>query len=62
MDLIILDIMLPKMNGIEACMKIRENKTMPIIMVSAKSEDMDKIYGLSSGADDYIIKPFMQWS
>lgn len=57
-DLIILDIMMPKMDGIEACMKIREEKNMPIIMVSAKSEELDKIYGLSSGADDYITKPF----
>lgn len=57
-DLIMLDIMMPQMNGIEACMKIREKKNMPIIMVSAKSEELDKIYGLSSGADDYITKPF----
>lgn len=57
-DMIILDIMMPNMDGIEACMKIREEKSMPIIMVSAKSEELDKIYGLSSGADDYITKPF----
>lgn len=57
-DLIILDIMMPKMDGIEACMKIREERNMPIIMLSAKSEDMDKIQGLASGADDYISKPF----
>lgn len=57
-DLIILDIMMPKMDGIEACMKIREERHMPIIMLSAKSEDMDKIQGLASGADDYITKPF----
>lgn len=57
-DLIILDIMMPKMDGIEACMRIREEKNMPIIMVSAKSEELDKIYGLGSGADDYISKPF----
>ncbi|MFB7141323.1 response regulator transcription factor [Gottfriedia sp. NPDC056225] len=57
-DLIILDIMLPKINGIEACIKIREEKTLPIIMLSAKSEDIDKIQGLSSGADDYLTKPF----
>lgn len=56
--LIILDIMMPKMDGIEACMKIREEKSMPIIMLSAKSEDMDKIIGLTTGADDYITKPF----
>lgn len=57
-DLIILDIMMPQMDGIEACLKIREEKNMPIIMLSAKSEDIDKIMGLSSGADDYITKPF----
>ncbi|WML34401.1 response regulator transcription factor [Clostridium sp. OS1-26] len=57
-DLIMLDIMMPEMNGIEACIRIREERHMPIIMISAKSEDMDKIYGLSSGADDYITKPF----
>ncbi|WP_081824361.1 ATP-binding response regulator [Paenibacillus sp. UNC451MF] len=57
-DLIVLDIMMPKMDGIEACLKIREQKNMPIIMLSAKSQDMDKIWGLSSGADDYLSKPF----
>ncbi|MEF3306985.1 response regulator transcription factor [Paenibacillus sp. GYB003] len=57
-DLIILDIMMPKMDGIEACMRIREEKNMPIIMLSAKSQDMDKIMGLSTGADDYMTKPF----
>ena len=57
-DLIILDIMMPKMDGIQACMKIREERSMPIIMLSAKSEDMDKIQGLTSGADDYLSKPF----
>jgi DNA-binding response OmpR family regulator len=57
-DLIILDIMMPEMDGIEACMKIREEQHMPIIMLSAKSEDMDKIQGLTSGADDYMSKPF----
>ncbi|MDE5413239.1 response regulator transcription factor [Alkalihalobacterium chitinilyticum] len=57
-DLIILDIMMPKMDGIEACMKIRQERNMPIIMLSAKSEDMDKIQGLASGADDYLSKPF----
>lgn len=56
--LIILDIMMPKMDGIEACMKIREEKSMPIIMLSAKAEDMDKIFGLTTGADDYMTKPF----
>lgn len=57
-DLIVLDIMMPKMDGIEACLKIREQKNMPIIMLSAKSQDLDKIWGLSSGADDYLSKPF----
>lgn len=57
-DLVILDIMMPKVNGIEACMKIREEREMPIIMLSAKSEDMDKILGLNMGADDYLTKPF----
>lgn len=57
-DLILLDIMMPQMDGIEACMKIREEKNMPIIMLSAKTEDMDKIWGLTAGADDYIAKPF----
>ena len=50
--------MMPRMDGINACMKIREEKNIPIIMVSAKSEDRDKILGLNIGADDYVIKPF----
>ena len=57
-DLIVLDIMMPKMDGIEACLKIRKERSMPIIMLSAKSEDMDKIKGLAAGADDYLSKPF----
>lgn len=57
-DLIILDIMMPKMDGIQACMKIRRDKNVPIIMLSAKSEDIDKILGLNTGADDYVTKPF----
>lgn len=57
-DLIILDIMMPKMDGIEACVNIRKNNNMPIIMLSAKNEDMDKIIGLTTGADDYVSKPF----
>lgn len=57
-DLIILDIMMPKLDGIQACMKIREERSMPIIMLSAKSEDMDKVQGLTAGADDYLSKPF----
>ena len=56
--LIILDIMMPKLDGIETCMKIREEKNMPIIMLSAKSQDIDKIMGLTIGADDYMTKPF----
>ncbi|MFD3445976.1 response regulator transcription factor [Microbacteriaceae bacterium 4G12] len=56
--LIILDIMMPKMDGLEACMKIRETQSMPIIMLSAKTQDMDKIIGLTTGADDYMTKPF----
>lgn len=57
-DLIILDVMMPNLNGVEACLKIREMKEMPIIMLSAKSEDIDKILGLNMGADDYLTKPF----
>ncbi|NRT92021.1 response regulator transcription factor [Clostridium beijerinckii] len=57
-DLIILDIMMPKLDGIRTCLKIREEKKMPIIMLSAKSEDSDKILGLNIGADDYVVKPF----
>lgn len=56
--LILMDIMMPKMDGIQATMKIREEKNIPIIMLSAKSEDYDKITGLNVGADDYITKPF----
>lgn len=57
-DLILLDIMMPGINGIETCMKIRETNIMPIMFLSAKSEELDKIQGLASGADDYITKPF----
>jgi DNA-binding response OmpR family regulator len=57
-DLIVLDIMMPEMDGIKVCLKIREDKNMPIIMLSAKGEDMDKILGLTTGADDYLTKPF----
>jgi len=57
-DLIILDVMMPSMDGIEACMRIREKNHIPIIMLSAKSQDIDKISGLSVGADDYVTKPF----
>lgn len=55
---IIMDIMMPKMDGIQATMKIREQNNIPLIMLSAKSEDTDKILGLNMGADDYITKPF----
>ncbi|WDV46201.1 response regulator transcription factor [Clostridiaceae bacterium M8S5] len=57
-DLVLLDIMMSGMDGIETCMRIRENSIMPIIFLSAKSEDIDKIQGLVSGGDDYITKPF----
>ena len=57
-DLIVLDIMMPNISGIEVCLKIREERELPIIMLSAKSEDMDKILGLNMGADDYLTKPF----
>ena len=57
-DLIILDLMLPGMNGFDICKLIRETKNTPIFMVSAKSEDIDKIRGLGLGADDYMTKPF----
>lgn len=56
--LIIMDIMMPQMDGIQATFKARETKNIPIIMLSAKSEDTDKIHGLSVGADDYVTKPF----
>ncbi|MEW4305870.1 response regulator transcription factor [Rossellomorea marisflavi] len=57
-DLIILDVMMPGMSGVEACMTIRQSYDMPIIFLSAKSEDLDKIHGLASGAEDYVTKPF----
>jgi DNA-binding response OmpR family regulator len=57
-DLVVLDIMMPGMDGMETCMKIREKYKMPIIFLSAKGEDMDKIMGLSAGGDDYLTKPF----
>ena len=57
-DIIVLDLMMPKLDGFEACMRIREFSNGPIIMLSAKSEDMDKVIGLEYGADDYMTKPF----
>lgn len=57
-DIVLLDVMLPKMNGFEVCQQIREFSDMPIIMLTAKGDDMDKILGLEYGADDYITKPF----
>lgn len=57
-DIILLDVMLPKMDGFEVCQAIREFSRVPIIMLTAKSDDMDKILGLDYGADDYITKPF----
>ncbi len=57
-DLIILDLMLPKVDGFEICRQVREKKNTPIIMVSAKKDDIDKIRGLGLGADDYMTKPF----
>lgn len=57
-DLIILDVMMPEVDGLEACMRIREFSNVPIIMLTAKSEDADKLMGFECGADDYITKPF----
>lgn len=57
-QLIVLDIMMPKMDGIEVCRKVREKLSIPILMLSAKSEDIDKIQGIMTGADDYMTKPF----
>ena len=57
-DLILLDLMLPKIDGMEVCQKIRSMSEVPIIMLTAKGEDMDKIMGLEFGADDYMTKPF----
>ena len=57
-DIILLDVMLPKLTGFEVCQQIREFSTVPVVMLTAKGEDMDKILGLEYGADDYITKPF----
>ncbi len=57
-DIVLLDVMLPEMDGFQVCQQIREFSNMPIVMLTAKSDDMDKILGLEYGADDYIAKPF----
>ena len=57
-DLVLLDVMLPKVDGLSVCQRIRETSSVPIIMLTAKGEDMDKILGLEYGADDYMTKPF----
>ena len=57
-DLIILDVMMPELDGLEACMRIREFSTVPIIILTARGDDMDKVIGFEYGADDYITKPF----
>ena len=57
-DLVLLDVMLPKLDGIQVCQRIRETSNVPILMLTAKGEDMDKILGLEYGADDYMTKPF----
>ena len=58
LQLIIIDVMMPKLDGLSAVLKIRERKNFPIMILSAKSEDTDKVLGLSMGADDYLTKPF----
>lgn len=57
-DLIVLDLMMPRLDGLEACGKIREFSDVPIIMLTAKADDMDKLLGFEHGADDYLTKPF----
>ncbi len=57
-DLVILDIMMPKLDGLEVCRRLRKDGNVPILMLSAKTQDMDKIMGLMTGADDYMVKPF----
>ena len=57
-DMILLDLMLPKIDGMEVCQRVREFSDVPIVMLTAKGDDMDKILGLEYGADDYITKPF----
>ncbi len=60
-DLVVLDLMLPDIDGFDVCKKIREHYTVPIIMLTARGDDLDKISGLGSGADDYMVKPFNPW-
>ncbi|WP_369874232.1 response regulator transcription factor [Alkalicoccobacillus gibsonii] len=57
-DLVVLDVMMPEMDGLEFCQTVRQDQDLPILMISAKSEDMDRITGIMTGADDYLIKPF----
>ena len=57
-DLIILDLMMPKIDGLQACMRIREFSNVPIIMLTARTQEMDKVTGFMTGADDYVTKPF----
>ena len=57
-DLILLDVMLPEMNGFDVCKKIRESSTVPIVMITAREDEVDKVLGLEIGADDYVTKPF----
>ncbi|MEK8130118.1 response regulator transcription factor [Paenibacillus filicis] len=57
-DLVVLDVMMPRLDGIQTCIRIRETRTVPILMLSAKDGDLDKISGLMTGADDYMVKPF----
>src|SRR5213080_2832758 len=57
-DLVVLDVMLPRVDGLEVCRRLRERSTVPIIMLTAKAEEIDKVLGLELGADDYITKPF----
>lgn len=61
-QLMILDVMMPRMDGLSATMQIRKEKNVPILLLSAKTEDADKIAGLAIGADDYITKPYIPWS
>ena len=57
-DMMVLDLMMPKVSGIDVCRQVRQNSTLPIIMLTAKGEEIDRILGLELGADDYIVKPF----